>query len=84
MKLNASIPPRRAMLNIENSEALKPSDVHQGYYAVSHLLFHPGPNVSIGGEFQFGRWVNFSDGFNFNNYRSQLWFKYECKRTFEF
>jgi len=28
--------------------------------------------------------VNFSDGFSFNDYRAQLSFKYDWKKTFEF
>jgi len=73
-----------SMLNIENSDAQRPSDFHQGHYALTNLLFHPIPSVTIGGEFQFGRRVNFSDGFNFNDYRAQLSFKYDWKKTFEF
>ncbi|PYI98806.1 MAG: hypothetical protein DME98_02975 [Verrucomicrobia bacterium] len=30
------------------------------------------PRVTIGGEFQFGRRTNFSDGFNANDYRMQF------------
>jgi len=73
-----------SMLNIENSDAQKPSDFHQGHYALTNLLYHPVPAVTIGGEFQFGRRVNFRDGFNFNDYRAQFSFKYDWKRTFEF
>ena len=73
-----------SMLNIENSDAQRPSDFHQGHYALTNLLFHPVPSVTIGGEFQFGRRVNFSDGFSFNDYRAQLSFKYDWKKTFEF
>lgn len=73
-----------SMLNIENSDAQKPSDFHQGHYALTNLLYHPVPAVTIGGEFQFGRRVNFSDGFNTNDYRAQFSLKYDWKKTFEF
>jgi hypothetical protein len=73
-----------SMLNIENSDAQKPSDFHQGQYALTNLLYHPIPAVTIGGEFQFGRRVNFSDGFNVNDYRMQLSLKYDWKKNFEF
>jgi hypothetical protein len=73
-----------SMLNIENSDAQRPSDFHQGHYALANLLYHPVPSVTIGGEFQFGRRVNFSDGFNFNDYRAQFSFKYDWKKSFEF
>jgi len=48
------------------------------------LLYHPVPSVTIGGEFQFGRRVNFSDGFNVNDYRIQFSFKYDWRKVFEF
>lgn len=72
-----------SMLNIENSDAEKPSDFHQGHYALTNLLYHPVPNVTIGSEFQFGRRVNL-DGFNVNDYRLQFSFKYDWKKAFEF
>jgi len=70
--------------NIENSNAELPSDFHQGHYAVGNLLFHPIPKVTMGGEFQFGRRLNFSDGFNANDYRMQFSFTYDWGKTFEF
>jgi len=70
--------------NIENSNAELPSDFHQGHYAIGNLLFHPIPKVTMGGEFQFGRRLNFSDGFNVNDYRMQFSFKYDWGKTFEF
>jgi hypothetical protein len=73
-----------SMLNIENSNAQKPSDFHQGHYALGNLLYHPVPAVTIGSEFQFGRRVNLGDGFNVNDYRLQFSFKYDWKKGFEF
>ena len=73
-----------SMLNIENSNAQNPSDFHQGHYALTNLLYHPIPKVTIGGEFQFGRRVNFSDGFNANDYRMQFSFKYDWSKSFKF
>jgi hypothetical protein len=70
--------------NIENSNAEAPSDFHQGHYAIGNLLFHPIPKVTMGGEFQFGRRLNFSDGFNVNDYRLQFSFKYDWGKTFAF
>ena len=70
--------------NIENSNAEYPSDFHQGHYAIANLLYHPIPKVMVGGEFQFGRRLNFSDGFNANDYRVQGSFKYDWGKTFEF
>jgi DcaP outer membrane protein len=73
-----------SMLNIENSDGEKASDFHQGHYALTNLLYHPVPSVTIGSEFQFGRRVNFKDGFNVNDYRLQFSFKYDWKKVFEF
>lgn len=73
-----------SLANIDNSNAEKASDFHQGHYAIGNLLFHPIPKVTMGGEFQFGRRVNFKDGFNSNDYRFQFSFKYDWGKTFEF
>jgi hypothetical protein len=73
-----------SLVNTENSNAEKPSDFHQGHYALTNLLYHPVPSVTIGSEFQFGRRVNFKDGFNVNDYRLQFSFKYDWKKGFEF
>ena len=73
-----------SMLNIENSDAQKPSDFHQGHYALGNLLYHPVPSVTIGSEFQWGRRVNFTDGFNTNDYRIQFSFKYDWKKVLRF
>ncbi|HXZ80882.1 MAG TPA: DcaP family trimeric outer membrane transporter [Terriglobales bacterium] len=70
--------------NIDNSNAELPADFHQGHYAIGNLLFHPIPKVTMGSEFQFGRRVNFSDGFNVNDYRLQFGFKYDWGKSFEF
>jgi hypothetical protein len=71
-----------SLVNITNSNAETPSDFHQGHYALTNLLYHPVPSVTIGGEFQYGRRVNFKDGFNVNDYRLQFSFKYEWKKGF--
>jgi outer membrane DcaP-like protein len=73
-----------SMVDIKNSNAELPSDYHQGHYALTNLLYSPVPSVTVGGEFQYGRRVNFSDGFNANDYRLQFSFKYAWKKGFEF
>jgi hypothetical protein len=72
-----------SLVDIQNSNAQKPSDFHQGDYAVGNLLYHPIPRVTIGSEFQFGRRVNFSDGFNANDYRMQFSFKFDWDKSFK-
>ena len=71
-----------SLVDIQNSNAQAPSDYHQGHYALTNLLYHPVPAVTIGGEFQFGRRINFSDGFNVNDYRMQFSFKYDWRKAF--
>ena len=73
-----------SMVNIWNSDAEKAADFHQGFYALANLLYHPIPRVTMGGEFQFGRRVNFSNGFNSDDYRLQFGFKYDWSKSFEY
>lgn len=73
-----------SMVNIWNSDAQSPSEFHQGYYALTNLLYYPTKNVMGGGEFQYGRRVNLHNGYNFNDYRIQFSFKYSYGKTFAF
>ncbi len=73
-----------SFLNISNSDLMLPSAFHQGDYALANVLFHPLKQVTVGGEFQFGRRVNFSDGFNVNDYKLQFSFRYDWSKGFEF
>jgi hypothetical protein len=73
-----------SLVNIANSNAQTPLAFHQGGYALGNLLYHPTKRVTMGGEFQFGRRVNFTDGFNVNDYRIQVSFKYDWSKGFEY
>jgi hypothetical protein len=73
-----------SLVNIYNSNGQNPNDYHQGHYALTNLLYHPVKQVTVGAEFQYGRRLNFSDGFNVNDYRVQLSFKYDWRKLFEF
>jgi hypothetical protein len=73
-----------SLINISNTNGQNAADFHQGHYALANLLYKPVPKVTIGGEFEFGRRLNFSDGFNVNDYRMQFSFKYDWAKTFEF
>ncbi|MET0623044.1 MAG: DcaP family trimeric outer membrane transporter [Pyrinomonadaceae bacterium] len=73
-----------SMQNVENSNAQSPSAFRQGHYALGNLLFYPQEKVMVGGEFQFGRRHNFSDGWRVNDYRMQFSFKYNFSKVFEF
>lgn len=66
--------------NISNSPQELASDFHQGQYALANLIYYPRESVLMGGEFQFGRRVNFSDGWNYNDYKLQFSFKYSYSK----
>jgi cell division protein FtsB len=72
-----------SLVDIQNSNAQRPADFHQGDYAIANLLYHPIPRVMMGSEFQFGRRVNFSNGFNVNDYRVQFSFKFDWDKSFK-
>jgi hypothetical protein len=67
--------------NISNTAQQVGSAFHQGDYALTNLLYYPTKNVMMGGEFQFGRRVNFADGWNYNDYKVQFSFKYNYSKT---
>lgn len=66
--------------NIWNSNGEDPQDFHQGGYALTNLLYYPVKNVMFGGEFQFGRRVNYADGWNVNDYKLQFTAKYNFSK----
>src|SRR6185436_19697203 len=63
-------------VNIGNSDGQTPAAFHIGQYGSVNLLCTPVKNVMMGGEFQWVRRENNSDGFSFNDYRLQFSFKY--------
>lgn len=67
--------------NISNSAQQLASDFHQGHYALANLVYYPVENVMMGGEFQFGRRLNFADGWNYNDYKLQFSFKYSYSKA---
>jgi outer membrane murein-binding lipoprotein Lpp len=73
-----------SLVDIRNSDGQAPDAFHQGHYALTNLLWSPVPNFMVGTEFQFGRRLNFRDGFNANDYRIQFSFKYNFSRVFKF
>ena len=73
-----------SMLNIDNSNGQTADAFHRGHYALGNLLFYPVPNVTLGGEFQWGRRENFLDGFHSDDFRIQFSFKYNFAKEFKF
>ncbi len=64
---------------------VRPADAYrQGHYALTNLLWQPVQNFTVGGEFQFGRRLNFRDGFNVNDYRLHFAVKYNFSKVFKF
>ena len=62
--------------DIDNTEGQAPDAFKTGQYALGNLLFSPVPNVMMGGELQWGRRENFSDGFHSDGFKVQFSFKY--------
>jgi hypothetical protein len=62
--------------DIDNTDGQAPSAYKTGRYALGNLLYYPVPNVMMGGEFQWGRRENFSDGFHSDGIKVQFSFKY--------
>lgn len=73
-----------SMLNISNSDGQAPNAFRRGHYALGNLLFYPVDRVMVGGEFQWGRRENFSDGWSVNDYRMQFSFRYNFSKLFAF
>ena len=62
--------------DIDNSNAQAPDAYQTGQYALGNLLYYPAPNVMVGGELQWGRRENFSDGFDSDGFKLQFSFRY--------
>jgi hypothetical protein len=62
--------------DISNTDAQAPNAFKEGQYALGNLLYYPAPNVMVGGELQWGRRSNFSDGFSADGVKVQFSFKY--------
>jgi hypothetical protein len=60
----------------DNSDAQAPNAFKVGHYALGNLLYYPVPDVMLGGELQWGRRDNFSDGFSSDGLKVQFSFKY--------
>ena len=65
---------RRRTTTTPTRRRLTPSGSAQ--YALGNLLYYPVPNVMMGGELQWGRRENFSDGFHSDGFKIQFSFKY--------
>jgi hypothetical protein len=65
-----------SLTDIDNSDGQAANAYKTGHYALGNLLYYPVPNVMVGGEFQWGRRENFSDGFTSDGVKIQFSFRY--------
>jgi hypothetical protein len=65
-----------SLQDIDNSDGQAPDAFKTGHYALGNLLYYPAPNAMVGGELQWGRRENFSDGFHSDGFKLQFSFKY--------
>ena len=59
----------------DNSDGQAATAFHAGYYALGNVLYYPAPNITVGGEFQWGRREN-KDGWIYDGYKLHFAFKY--------
>jgi hypothetical protein len=71
-----------SMQDIDNSDAQAPNAFKTGHYVVGNILYNPVRNVMFGGEIQWGRRENFSDGFHSDGLKLQFSFKYNFSQRF--
>jgi hypothetical protein len=60
----------------DNTSGQSPDSFKVGHYALGNLLYYPVPNVMFGGELQWGRRENFTDGYTTDGLKVQFSFKY--------
>jgi hypothetical protein len=60
----------------DNTEGQAPNAFKTGQYALGNVLYSPAPNVTLGGELQWGRRENNSDGFHSDGVKAQFSVKY--------
>jgi hypothetical protein len=65
-----------SLTDIDNTDAQAPDAFKRAHYALGNLLYYPAPNVMVGGELQWGRRENFSDGFQSDGFKVQFSFRY--------
>ena len=59
-------------VKIDNSDGQAPNAFHRGHYALANVLYTPVKNWMMGGEIQWGKRENFSDGYESDDIRVQF------------
>ena len=67
---------------MDSSAAQLPSAFKKGQYAIVNLLNHSVDNLMWGGELQYGKRRNFSNGFSSDDVRLQFCFKSSFSQSF--
>jgi len=62
--------------DMDNTDGQAPTAFKGGQYALGNLLYMPVPNAMVGGELQWGRRTNLSDGFSSDGLKLQFSFRY--------
>jgi hypothetical protein len=65
-----------SMQNNHNTDGQAPDAFHVGHYFLGNVLYSPVKNAMVGGEFQWGRRENNSDGFHSDGVKVQFSVKY--------
>ena len=65
-----------SMQNNQNTDGQAADAFHIGHYFLGNVLYSPVKNAMFGGEFQWGRRENNSDGFHSDGVKIQFSFKY--------
>jgi outer membrane DcaP-like protein len=65
-----------SMQDNQNTDGQAPDAFHIGHYFLGNVLYSPVKNAMFGGEFQWGRRENNSDGFHSDGVKVQFSFKY--------
>ena len=60
----------------DNTDGQAPNAFKSARYALGNVIYYPVPNVLVGGELQWGRRTNFSDGFSSDGVKVQFSFRY--------
>jgi hypothetical protein len=68
-------------IDIDNSDLQTPAAFHKGEYALANLLYYPVKNLMWGGELQYGKRENNSDGFTSDDMRIQFSVRYNFSHT---
>jgi hypothetical protein len=71
-----------SLQDIDNSNGQAPDAFKTGHYVLGNILYYPAPNVMFGGELQWGRRENFSDGFHSDGLKLQFSFRYNFSQRF--